>query len=148
VVKVDHKTREVTLKSKDGSEYSFVAGDEVKNLDQVKAGDLVVTTYKDSLIYEVKKGGKAAGAESTTTIARGKPGDLPEAVWAKRTTWTVEIAAIDPKIPTITFKGPEGNTRTMRVQNPANLQGVSVGDTVEITWTDAFLIKVERPHKQ
>jgi hypothetical protein len=147
VVSVDQKTRVVTLKSEDGREYSFVAGDTVKNLDQVKAGDLVTTTYRESLVYEVKKGGKAAEAESTTTVARGRPGEVPVAVWAKRTTWTVEITAIDPTIPTITFKGPEGNVRTMKVQNAANLEGISVGDTVEVTWTDAVMIKVERAPK-
>ncbi len=144
VVKIDRKTREVTLKEDDGHEYTFIAGDEVKNLDQVKKGDLVTTSYKESLVYEVKKGGKAIGAETTTTIARGKPGDVPAGIWAKRTTMTVAITAIDPKAPTVTFKGPQGNTRTIKVRNPANLKGVSVGDTVEITWVEAVMIKVER----
>ena len=147
VVAVDQKTRAVTLKSSDGHEYTFIAGDEVKNLAQVKKGDLVKTTYRESLIYEVKKGGTAAGAETTTTIARGRPGSVPEGIWAQRTTVTVQITAIDPKTPTITFKGPAGNSRTIRVQDPAKLQGISVGDTVEITYIEAVAIKVERAPK-
>ena len=113
VVAVDQKTRAVTLKSSDGHEYTFIAGDEVKNLAQVKKGDLVKTTYRESLIYEVKKGGTAAGAETTTTIARGRPGSVPEGIWAQRTTVTVAITAIDPKIPTISkvFPGADWHER-------------------------------------
>ena len=147
VMNVDMKTRAVTLKATDGHEYTVIAGDEVKNLDQVKKGDTVKTTYKESLVYEVKKGGTAAGAETTTTTARGRPGAVPSGVWAQRTTVTVLITAIDPKVPTITFKGPAGNTRTIRVQDPAKLKGISVGDTVEIVYVEAVAIKVERAPK-
>ena len=38
VTKIDQKTREVTVKTDDGQEYSFVAGDDVKNLAQMKVG--------------------------------------------------------------------------------------------------------------
>jgi Cu/Ag efflux protein CusF len=135
VMNVDMKTRAVTLKATDGHEYTVIAGDEVK------------TTYKESLVYEVKKGGTAAGAETTTTTARGRPGAVPSGVWAQRTTVTVLITAIDPKAPTITFKGPAGNTRTIRVQDPTKLKGISVGDTVEIVYVEAVAIKVERAKK-
>jgi hypothetical protein len=60
VLKVDQKTREVTLKKQDGTEYSFVAGDAVKNLAQVNVGDVIVATYTEAIAYEVKKGGKPA----------------------------------------------------------------------------------------
>jgi len=55
----------------------------------------------------------------------------------------VLITAIDPTVPTVTFKGPAGNTRTIKVRHPEKLEGVKVGDTVEITYTEAFAIKVE-----
>ena len=57
---------------------------------------------------------------------------------------TVTITAIDPHVPSVTFKGPAGNTRTIRVKDPAKLQGVKVGDTVDITYSEAFAVKVEK----
>ena len=39
VTKIDQKTREVSVKTEDGKDYSFVAGENVKNLSQVKVGD-------------------------------------------------------------------------------------------------------------
>ncbi len=147
VVSVDQKTRKVELKTDDGHEYTFIASDAVKNLAQVKKGDRVTTTYMEAFVYEVKKGGQA-GVETTTTTRGARPGEMPAGTWAQQTTVTVKITAIDPKVPTVTFKGPAGNTRTIKVKDPAKLQGVNVGDTVDITYAEAVVIKVERAPKK
>ena len=143
VTQIDQKTRQVTLKGEDGKEYSFVAGDAVKNLAQMKTGDLVTATYTEALAYEVKKGG-TAGAATAVAAGSAKPGAMPAGVVAQQTTLTVTIAAIDPKVPSVTFKGPAGNTKTIKVLHPEKLKGVNVGDTVEITYTEAFAIKVDK----
>lgn len=143
VVKVDQKTREVTLKGEDGKEFSFVAGEDVKNLAQVKPGDVVTATYAEALAYEVKKGGTVVGPATVVGGGAAEPGSRPAAGIARQTTATVIITAIDPKVPSVTFKGPQGNTRTIKVMHPEKLEGVSVGDTVQLTFTEAFGIKVE-----
>ena len=148
VVKVDQKTREVTLRKQDGTEYSFVAGDAVKNLAQVAAGDLVVATYTEAIAYEVKKGGKAVGAETTVGAKAAALGEKPAGAVGQKTTVTVTITAIDPKAPSVTFKGPEGNTRTIKVKHPEKLQGVSVGDSVELTYAEALAIRVDKAPKK
>jgi uncharacterized protein YigE (DUF2233 family) len=146
VTQVDQKTREVTLKTQDGRDVSFVAGDEVKNLAQMKVGDVVTATYAEALAYEVKKGGTARASQAVGS-GSAKAGAKPAGVLARQTTVTVTITAIDPAVPSVTFKGPLGNTRTVKVLHPENLQGVSVGDTVEITYTEALAIKVENAKK-
>lgn len=45
-------------------------------------------------------------------------------------------------------RGPAGNTRTIKVMRPEKLQGVNVGDTVDITYTKALAIKVEKAPKK
>ena len=147
MTKIDHQTREVTLKADDGQEYSFVAGDAVKNLAQVKKGDVVTATYTEAVAYEVKKGGKA---DAAATVAGGAAplGAKPAAAVGGKVTVTVAIAAIDTKVPSVTFKGPGGDTRTVKVKDPAKLKGVSVGDTVELTYVEALAIKVEKAAKK
>ncbi len=147
VAKINQKTREVTLKADDGQEYAFVAGDEVKNLAQVKKGDLVVATYTEALAYEVKKSGKA-GAAAAVAGGAAAPGAKPAGALGAAVTVTVVITAIDTKVPSVTFKRPDGTTRTIKVKNPEKLQGVSVGDTVEITYVEAIAIKVEKAPKK
>ena len=148
VVKIDKKTREVTLKGEDGKEFSFVASEDVKNLAQVKPGDKVTATYAEALAYEVKKGGEMVGPATVVGGGAAEPGARPAAGIARQTTATVMITAIDPKVPSVTFKGPQGNTRTIKVMHPEKLEGVSVGDTVQLTFTEAFGIKVEPAPKK
>ena len=148
VVKVDQETREVTLKAEDGEEFSFVASEDVRNLAQMKPGDVVTATYAEALAYEVKKGGTVVGPATVVGGAAAELGARPAGGIARQTTATVIITAIDPKAPSVTFKGPQGNTRTITVQHPEKLKGVSVGDTVELTFTEAFAIKVEAASKK
>jgi hypothetical protein len=147
VIKVNQKTREVTVKTKDGKEHSFVAGDNVKNLAQVKKGDIITAVYTEALAYEVRKHG-AAGVQSSTAVASAEPGAKPAGVVAQQTTVTVMITAIDPKIPTVTFMGPKGNKETIKVKDPQKLNGVKVGDKVDITYTEALAIKVDEAPKK
>jgi predicted aconitase with swiveling domain len=144
VVEIDHKTRTVTLKVADGKTETFVVDEAARNLDQVQKGDVVVVTYAEALAYEVKTGGTTG---STTVAAAAKPGAKPAGVLARETTVTVTITAIDEKAPSVTFKGPAGNTRTIKVKHPEKLKTVKVGDQVELTYTEALALTVEKAKK-
>ena len=143
VTAIDQKTREVTLKKEDGSEVTFVAGEDVKNLAQVKTGDVLHVVYGEALAYEVKKGGTTAAPVTAVAGGAAELGQKPEGTLARQTTATVIITAIDPQAPSVTFKGHSGEVRTIKVLHPEKLVGVSVGDTVELTYTEALAIKVE-----
>jgi hypothetical protein len=147
VVQVNQKTREVTIKTKDGKEHSFIAGDNVKNLAQVKKGDIITAVYTEAIAYEVREHG-TTGVQTTTAVAAAKPGEKPAGAVAQQTTVTVLITAIDPKVPTVTFMGPRGNKETIKVRDPKNLNGVKVGDKVDITYTEALAMKVDEAPKK
>ena len=51
-------------------------------------------------------------------------------------------------VPSVTFKGPAGNTRTIKVLHPEKLEDVDVGDTVVITYAEAIALKVEKATKK
>jgi hypothetical protein len=148
VTSVNQATREVTVKTDDGRELGFIASEDVKNLAQVKPGDVLTATYSEALVYEVKKGGAAVAPTVSAAGGSAKPGEKPAAGVAQQAKVTVLITAIDRSIPTVTFKGPKGNTKTIKVKHPEKLEGVSVGDTVEITYTEALAVKVETAPKQ
>jgi hypothetical protein len=147
VVQVNQKTREVTVKTKDGQLHSFIAGDDVKNLAQVKKGDMITAVYTEAIAYEVKEHG-TAGMKTTTATASAEPGSRPAGAVAQQTTVTVLITAIDPNVPTVTFMGPRGNKETIKVRDPQKLNGVKVGDKVDITYTEALAIKVDEAPKK
>jgi len=144
VKKIDLKTRKVTLERADGSHVTFVAGEQVRNLPQVKVGDTVTATFYDSVAFAVKKPGDAAvGAVMAEQAGRAEPGEKPAAAGARVTTVTAKITAIDKKAGTVTLTGPDGEDTTVKVRDPNNLDRVTVGDLVEITLTEAVGIAVE-----
>lgn len=147
ITKIDMKTREVTVKAEDGEEFSFIAGDEVKNFAQMEKGDIVTATYVEAVAYEVIAGDMGTGAEAEVGIAAAELGEKPAVAVAEQITVAVTIIAIDTEIPTVTFEGPEGNTRTIKVMHPEKLEGVKVGDTVVLTYTEALALKVEKASK-
>jgi len=143
---IDLKTRHVTLQRPDGSLIKFVAGDEVRNLAQVKVGDEVTVTYYESLAYEVHKAGAAApGVAVTEGAARAKPGEKPGAIAGRVSTITATIEAIDKAAQTVTLRSPDGETTTFKARDPQKLDRVSVGDLVDITYTEALAISVAEP---
>ncbi len=145
---IDQKTRMVTLRRADGSLIKFRAGDEVRNLPQVKVGDEVTVTYYESLAYEVKKPGDAVpGASVAEAAERAKVGEKPGATGARVTTVTATIAAIDKPAMTVTLRSADGELTTIKARDPQKLDRVAVGDLVDITYTEALGISVETPKK-
>ena len=61
---------------------------------------------------------------------------------------TSTIQAIDKKNGTVTLKAPDGTLTTIKARNPAKLDKVTVGDLVEITYTEALAIGVEPAPKK
>jgi Cu/Ag efflux protein CusF len=147
---INHKTRMVTLQRDDGSTITFRASKEVRNLGQVKVGDVVNVSYYESLAYEVKKPGDATpGASVAEGLQRAPAGAMPGGSAARVTTITATIEAIDKAAGTITLRGPGGKEKTIKARDPRNLDRVSVGDLVQISYTEAIGISVqEQPKKK
>jgi hypothetical protein len=144
VVAVDKATRTLTLKGPKGNVVDIVAGDEVKNFDQIKLGDFVVARYAQALTLELRKTRAAAGDVTVREeAAKAKPGERPAVAGARQVTAIADVTAVDPQKSTITLKGPRGNEVTLNVQNPEQFKVVKKGDQVEVTYTEALALSVE-----
>jgi hypothetical protein len=144
VVALDKASRTITLKGPKGNVVDVVAGDEVKNFDQIKLGDFVVARYAESLTLELKKTKVKAGEPTVTEAAvRAKPGERPAGAVGREVTAIADVIGVDPKKSTITLKGPRGNVVTLNVQNPDQFKVVKMGDQVEVTYTEALALSVE-----
>jgi hypothetical protein len=144
VVGIDKATRTVTLKGQKGDAVDVVAGDEVKNFDQIKLGDFVVARYAQALSLELKKTKGDPGAVTVREeAAKAQPGARPGVAGARQVTALADVVAVDPKKSTITLRGPRGNIVSLDVQNPDQFKVVKQGDQVEVTYTEAVALSVE-----
>lgn len=142
---IDVAKRLLTLKGPSGKPEVYEVDAAVKNLDQVKKGDKLVVVYKDSIAWELKKPGTAnPGVAATGGIVTAKPGEKPGAVAGRQITAVVTITGMDKKVPSVTFKGPAGNEKTIKIRDAKNLESAKVGDQVEIVYTEALAISIEK----
>ncbi len=148
VEKIDQKTRMVTLRGPEGRSTTFRVDDRVKNLPQVKKGDEVVATFYESIAVRLEKPGEGQpGAAVATEVSTAAPGQKPAGVGASTVSVTATISAIDTAKSTITLTGPEGKSITLKVRDPQHLTKVKTGDLLQITYTEAVAIAVEKPAK-
>jgi len=146
VEKLDLASRLVTLKGPEGKMVTLVVGPGVKNLPQVKVGDLVVVGYYESVAYEVKRPGQTSPAMAVSDAsATARQGEKPAGIREQVVTITTKIEAIDKKTPSVTLKDPAGELTVVKVKDPKKLESVKVGDLVEITYTRAIAVSVEKP---
>jgi Cu/Ag efflux protein CusF len=144
---IDKDAGTVTLKGPKGRTLTLDVKDRQK-LDMIKVGDPVVAAYMEAVAFRVQKSGSAAPSVSVQeSRVSSKPGETPAGAIGREVTATVTITAIDRKANTVTMKGPQGNTETIKVRDPKNLEGVKVGDLVEITYTQALAVSLDKPAK-
>jgi Cu/Ag efflux protein CusF len=148
VAAVDKDAGTVTLKGPKGRTVTIEVNDKSK-LDQINVGDPVVAAYMEAVAVRVVKAGSGATPSVTTTETRvsSKPGETPAGAIGREVTATVTITAIDRKAHSVTVKGPRGGVETIKAKDPKNLEGLKVGDMVEITYTQALAVSLDKSGK-
>ena len=146
VQKIDLTQRLVTLKSDaTGGNVVVKCGPEVKNLPQLKVGDVVAVTYYQSIAYEIHKPGTMTDTETQAAagLATAEAGQKPGAVAAEIVRTTATIVSIDKSTPSVTLKGEDGQVVAVKVKHPEKLSQIKVGDVAEIFLSRAVAITVE-----
>lgn len=139
---IDRTARIVTLKDKAGETEEIVVGSEVSRFENLKVGDRVTFRYYESVVSALRRPGQPARPDESAGVV-ASPGNRPGGTISTQTTATVTIQAIDTKAPSVTVKSKEGRVLSFRVQDRKNLEGYKVGDTVDVTYTQALAISVE-----
>jgi len=139
---IDATNRIVTLKGTDGTLEDVYCGPEVQRFNALKVGDTVTFRYHESIVYAIQRPGTAALPSDKSAITR-TTGDKPGGTLSRQMTATVTVQAIDMKAPSITITTETGGKMSFKVEEKKNLEGVKVGDKVQITYTQALAISVK-----
>jgi Cu/Ag efflux protein CusF len=149
VSSVDQSTRMLGLKGDDGSSTTFQVGPEVKNFPQIKVGDKVVVSYYRGIAAELQPKGTPLSKKVDTIdlAATAQPGTKPGAAVGTATIATVVIEKVDTKANTVSFKRPDGVSRTLPVKSPEGqefIRKLKTGDQVEVLYAEAVAIEVRK----
>jgi len=144
VESVDPATRTVTLKLPRGETRSFVAGDEVRNFDQIKAGDKLSVKYLEAFTIELKKGGKdVVGRTESGSLERSAAGEKPGGVAKREVRAVADVVEVDEKKMVVSVKNDKGEIVDLHLKDPEQVKLVKKGDQVEATYTEALAISLE-----
>ena len=146
ITAIDPATRSVTLRADNGDEDTFTVSPDVERFKELKVGDTIRATYYESLVFQVRKAG-APAATTGAVAAGGRLKDVPGGVIGTQETTTVTVKAVDVTVPSITVVTADGRTLTRKIADKKNLEGVTPGDRIDITYTQGLLVMAEAAKK-
>ncbi|OYD76089.1 UNVERIFIED_ORG: hypothetical protein BDU10_1158 [Burkholderia sp. CF145] len=141
VVEIDPATRTVTLKDRKGHIVDVEVGEEARNFDQLKVGDVVTTEYREAMSLSLSKTSGPRSASERTMEQRSSPGAKPGGTVGREITVMADVVAVNAKAKTVTLKGPH-NTVDVIVEDPEQMKNIRKGDQVQVVYTEAVAISV------
>jgi hypothetical protein len=146
VVAVDKATRAVTLRREDGAMLTIRCPAEVRNFDQIAAGNQLRVRYQQQLSVERSTAPEAGGAQVAAAAARAPKGAMPAAAVGAGLHVVVKIESIDPEHDIVVFSLASGELVTHRIataEGRAFVRGLKIGDKVALLYSEALAMSVE-----
>ncbi|KAA0889404.1 hypothetical protein [Pusillimonas sp. ANT_WB101] len=145
---VDKKERVVVVVGPQGNDVVFHVGEEARNFDQIRVGDLVTLTFTQAValkLSKVKNTGIRERDESEQTM-RAEPGQMPGGVIERTIHMVADVVEVNLKTQTVTLRGAE-HTVKMVVEDPAQLKDIKVGNQVDAVYRDTVTLQVSAANK-
>jgi hypothetical protein len=149
VVDINKKERWLTLRDEKGTEMVVAAGDEVRNFDQIKKGDVIEVDYRRAAASELKKVSDTDVAGEATAVQRAPAGEKPGMRASHTSTIIATVIEIDKKNRLLTVQGPKGGIVTVAI--PADMLAFDTlkkGDKISAVYTEALAVSVTTPSKK
>jgi hypothetical protein len=141
---IDYDKRTVDLKGPRGNIVRVKAGPDVKNFNQMKTGDKVRAKYYNATAIYVRKPDEPPFAEGASAVQVAAPGEKPGAVAVETVEMTARVEDIDYKNRTVTLRGPQQKTATLKVDKEVKrFKEVKKGDEIVVRHTEAVAINVQ-----
>jgi hypothetical protein len=147
ITAIDEKTRDITLQGPLGSTVTLKAGDAVTRFDEFAIGDLVQARYVESISGELRA---PTEAERRAPWVELDAAGIAEANMAPGAAVGLVVRAVctiegmNRATHTVTVKDPRGNFHVIGDVNPMKMEGVALGDTVIITYSQAVALSLEK----
>ncbi len=141
---VDAKTRKVVVVGPEGREFEYVLGDEWKNFNQIKVGDIVILSITKVIVSDVKVVNNGIKErEEKQTYSRAPLGAKPAGIIENQVRIVSDVIAIDAKTNIVTLKGPYKTVQV--VVGPEVIKGIKVGNQIEALITQNIAVQVTAP---
>ena len=122
---------------------TIVAGPDVRNFAQLKAGDKVDIQYVEAILVELKKGGGLpVGRVEETAKAGAAPGETPAGMSGRQVTLVGDVIDLDPATQKVTVRGAN-RTVDVNVRDPEQFKRIARGDQLQATYMEGVAVAVQ-----
>jgi len=141
---IDYDKRTVDLKGPKGNVVTLKVGPEAKNFKQIQTGDHGTAKYYRATAIYGRKPNEPPFAEGGSAVQVAAPGQKPGAVAVDTAEMTARVEDIDYKNRTVTLRGPQQKTVTLKVgKDVKRFNEVKKGDEIVVKHTEALAINVQ-----
>jgi hypothetical protein len=139
---VDLNNRIVTLKGPRGNVFAVLVGPEVKNLQQVKAGDVLEIDHYESVAIDVKKTEGVPSLTETGMVVKAKAGEMPAGVALRKVRVVTNVLGINTVNQSVLVRGPLGHLTEVKIRDPKVVSSLKSGGQIDLTYVEGVAIAV------
>lgn len=143
VERIDTFSRSLTLRTPDGQMHVAYVGRDLKVFDELQTGDAVKVRIAESIILAMRPGAKLTPPIDTTQAAKKEPA-AADADVLQQLKGVIRLESIDRATNVIVYMTGDNRRVTRAVADPRLLEGLNPGDVVEITYTRARAIELQK----
>ena len=146
ITEIDRETKQVTIEGPLGQTQTLTATEEVVSLDDVKVGDHIRATYLSALEGEVREPTEEEKENPWVVLEDAGESTDPAhpAIGAARMIRAVcTIEGMNRILGTVTVKDPRGKVHLIDDVEPEKMEGVLLGDTVVLVYSEAIALSLE-----
>ncbi len=150
VTDIDLETRQVSLQSPMGHPVTITAKEEVVKLEDVSVGDTLIATYLVSLEGELREPTEEELAEPWVVLEDAgvlEDADQPTAGGARLIRAVCTIEGMNRLLGTVTVMDPRGKAHVIADVEPEKMEGVTLGQTIVMVYTEAVAVTLEQVDK-
>jgi Cu/Ag efflux protein CusF len=137
--------RQLTVQNQEGEIFTVDVPPEVRRLAEIKAGDLIVTEYRQALAVGLHKTDRSTGIRvrrESVSVERAGMDQPPGGVVRETVEILANVVAIDKARREVTIRGAE-HTVVLTVPEDIDLGEIAVGDEVLALYVQELAINLE-----
>ena len=139
VDRIDDSSRILRLRLPENLLQNVYVDPTVKAFDELKVGDRITVRYAESIVVQVRRGAQLSDTRDVTTEAQKTNDQVIQQLKA-----VVKIEGIDSQGLSIEYRTQDGQKVLHPVADKRLLEGLRVGDQIEVTLTRARAVSIER----
>ena len=144
ITDIDRETKQVTIEGPMGQSQTLTATEEVVSLDEVAVGDRIRATYIAALEGEVREPTEEEKENPWVVLEdAGQAPDMPAVGAARMIRAVCTIEGMNRVLGTVTVMDPRGKLHLIEDVEPEKMEGVLLGDTVVLVYSEALALSLE-----